>query len=169
MSTSQLNRFTESLQAHRGEVTSIESGAFDGTLDDLIDPPAVGVPLDIPGVSLAETAVTTDPTIEQLAEARTGVTRVVWGVADYGSVLVRSTPAGTEPVSLFVDLHVAVLPESGIVPDMAALFESLGQTVREDRASHVIATGPSATADMGELVYGAHGPSDVHVICLTDR
>jgi L-lactate dehydrogenase complex protein LldG len=32
----------------------------------------------------------------------------------------------------------------------------------------VLATGPSATADMGELVLGAHGPESVHVVILDE-
>ncbi|MFB6362014.1 MAG: LUD domain-containing protein, partial [Halobacteriales archaeon] len=36
------------------------------------------------------------------------------------------------------------------------------------RRSAVLTTGPSATADMGELVTGVHGPGDVHVVAVTD-
>jgi len=32
-----------------------------------------------------------------------------------------------------------------------------------------LATGPSATADMGALVRGAHGPERVHVLLIDDR
>jgi L-lactate dehydrogenase complex protein LldG len=32
----------------------------------------------------------------------------------------------------------------------------------------VFATGPSATADMGELVYGAHGPREVAVLLVEE-
>ncbi|TKX83368.1 hypothetical protein EXE43_24625, partial [Halorubrum sp. SS5] len=32
----------------------------------------------------------------------------------------------------------------------------------------VFATGPSATADMGGLVHGAHGPKEVHVVLLRE-
>jgi len=33
----------------------------------------------------------------------------------------------------------------------------------------ILATGPSATADMGDLVLGAHGPRAVHALLLEDR
>ena len=39
----------------------------------------------------------------------------------------------------------------------------------EGNKSVVLATGPSATADMGTLVHGVHGPKDVHVVLVTDR
>jgi L-lactate dehydrogenase complex protein LldG len=35
--------------------------------------------------------------------------------------------------------------------------------------SAVLATGISATADMGATVYGVHGPRAVHAIVITDR
>jgi L-lactate dehydrogenase complex protein LldG len=49
---------------------------------------------------------------------------------------------------------------------MAAAFEWLGEVLRETRGSAVLATGPSATADMGALVQGAHGPKEVHVVVI---
>ncbi|MFB6268738.1 MAG: lactate utilization protein C, partial [Halobacterium sp.] len=33
----------------------------------------------------------------------------------------------------------------------------------------VLATGASATADMGEIVTGVHGPQSVHAVVITDR
>ena len=101
------------------------------------------------------------------ADARTGVTAAALGVADYGSVVLRSDREGTEPVSLYVDRHVAVVRASDVVPDMPAAFERLGPLLR-DGASAVLATGPSATADMGALVKGAHGPKTVHVVVLDE-
>lgn len=169
MSNSRVDRFADALEAHHGRLTRTETDGFQSTLASVVEPPAVGVELDIEGVSLVDTDVTLDPTVGALEEAHTGVTPVPFGVADYGSVIIPATPAGTEPLSLFVDRHVAVLRERDIVPDMTHLFEALGPAIREDRGSQVIATGPSATADMGALVYGAHGPREVNVVCLTDR
>ena len=64
------------------------------------------------------------------------------------------------------DPNVAVVREDAIVPDMTAAFSWFGERFREERESAIIATGPSATADMGELVLGAHGPKDVHVVVV---
>ncbi len=85
--------------------------------------------------------------------------------------MLESTPDGAEQTSLFPDLHVAVLRASDVLPDMGAAFERLGPRLREGRTpganrSAIIATGPSATADMGALVRGAHGPREVHVVIL---
>ncbi len=127
--------------------------------------PAVGV--EIPGVSLPG-RIETEPTAAELRTAHTGITAASLGIAEYGSVAIEADRAGTEPVSLFVDRHVVVLRESDIVADMPAAFAWLGPRARDDSVDVVFATGPSATADMGGLVHGAHGPKEVHVVLLTD-
>ena len=127
--------------------------------------PAVGAPLDVPGASLPD-HVETDPTTADLRAAHTGVTGASLGIAEYGSVAIESDRAGTEPVSLFVDRHVVVLREDDLVPDMPDAFAWLGPRARDESVDVVFATGPSATADMGGLVHGAHGPKEVHVVLL---
>jgi L-lactate dehydrogenase complex protein LldG len=101
-----------------------------------------------------------------LDAATTGVTAAGLAIADYGSLLLRATPDGSEPVSLFPDLHVAVLRASDIVPDMETALSRFGEDCRDRRQSAIVATGPSATADMGALVRGAHGPTEVHVVVV---
>ncbi|MFW5900663.1 MAG: LUD domain-containing protein, partial [Halodesulfurarchaeum sp.] len=48
-------------------------------------------------------------------------------------------------------------------------FERLEAEFTAGDLSGILATGPSATADMGATVHGVHGPSEVHVIVVTDR
>lgn len=127
--------------------------------------PAVGVEPPIDGVSLPS-AVDQEISPATVEAAATGVTGAVLGVADYGSIVIPTTRSGVEPVSLFADQHVAVLQESDIVPGMGEALAELGDSFREDDWSGIIATGPSATADMGALVKGAHGPKTVHVIIV---
>ncbi|WP_267641313.1 LutC/YkgG family protein [Haloarchaeobius amylolyticus] len=147
------------------EVTWTAPGEATDAIAALVDEPAVGAPLLWDDVSLPET-VQTDPTPAALDAATTGVTAADLAVAEYGSLLLRQTPDGREPASLFPDLHVAVLREDDVVPDMAAAFDWLGDEFRETRDSAILATGPSATADMGALVKGAHGPKAVHVVVI---
>ena len=127
---------------------------------------AVGVPLD-GDLALPET-VETAPTNGDLEAADTGVTPAGFAVAETGSVHLPSDAAGTEPVSLYPFRHVAVVRESTVLPDMPAAVERYGEFLRNG-GSGVLATGPSATADMGELVVGAHGPGEVHVVLVTDE
>lgn len=148
------------------EPRRVPPGEVESVIEDLVEPPAVGTPLPWEDVSLPE-EVTTNPTSSELDAAVTGVTGAELAIAEYGSLVLGADEDGSEPVSLFNDLHVAVVRESDIVPDMEAAFEWFGDELRETRGSAIIATGPSATADMGALVRGAHGPKDVEVIVVT--
>ncbi|WP_256301642.1 LUD domain-containing protein [Haloarchaeobius salinus] len=129
--------------------------------------PAVAVHLDRDNASLPD-SVTVDPTPVELKDATTGVTPAAFAVADYGSVVLPTTAAGSELVSLHVDRHVAVLDAADVVSDMESAFERFGRDISNRYGSAVLATGPSATADMGALVKGAHGPSEVRVVIVED-
>lgn len=76
--------------------------------------------------------------------------------------------AANELVSLYVDRHVPVLQESAIVSGMDEAFDRLDGAIPGEYRDGIIATGPSAAADMGELVKGAHGPKEVRVILVED-
>ncbi|WP_345411337.1 LUD domain-containing protein [Haladaptatus pallidirubidus] len=101
--------------------------------------------------------------------AKTGITPAALGVAAQGSLLLQSSPKGTEPVSLYPPRHVAVVRESDIVPDIRNALEWLDDEFADGRRSAVFATGVSATGDMGALVEGVHGPAATCVIIVEDR
>lgn len=168
MPTGTVTTFEQSLDRLDVGWTRTTADELEPTLSEFVSDPAVGVRLPFDGASLPG-SVTLDPTPAELDAARTGVTAASLAVADYGSVVLESTPEGAEQVSLFPDLHVAVLRADDIAPDMPAAFEWLGPRVRDSGGSAILATGPSATADMGSLVRGAHGPKDVHVVILDDE
>jgi L-lactate dehydrogenase complex protein LldG len=168
MSDATIEQFADSLSETSVSLSRARAAEVRERLDDLIDGPAVGAPLPFQGARLPSD-VDTAPAPATLDEATWGVTPATLGIADYGSVVVGETGDGTEPASLFVDTHVAVVAASDVVPSMAAAIDQLGTTVREGLTSAVVATGPSATADMGSLVLGAHGPKSVHVVLLIDR
>lgn len=141
---------------------------FAETLAGAIDEPAVSAPLPFDDLALDPGAVTLDPTPGELRAAATGVTAAGFGIAEYGTLAVRSDAAGTEPVSLYPPRHVAVLRASDVLPDVPTAIDRLGREFAAGHDSVVLATGPSATADMGALVRGVHGPREVHVIVVTD-
>ncbi|MFW5973924.1 MAG: LUD domain-containing protein, partial [Natrialbaceae archaeon] len=58
---------------------------------------------------------------------------------------------------------------SDLAGSMKAAYERLAEEFATGRDTQVLATGPSATADMGTLVQGVHGPHEVHVVVLEDR
>jgi L-lactate dehydrogenase complex protein LldG len=159
-------RFQDSLADLEVGVSRTEPASFEATLEGIVDNPVVGTPLPFDGVSLPGW-VDDEPSPRTLEAATTGVTAASFGIVDYGSVVLPSTEDGAEQVSLFPDLHVAVLREADLVPDMPTAIDRLGPTLR-DGGSAILATGPSATADMGSLVKGAHGPKAVHVVLLEE-
>lgn len=167
--TDRLSTFAEAARRVDATVTRTTAAGAEDVLAEATEEPAVGVELEIEGVSLSDLPVTLDPTGAEVTAAATGITQAALGIADYGSVVIRETTAGEEPVSLFGETHVAVIAASDIVQDMSTAFEQFGEWMRTDSTDAVIATGPSATADMGALVKGAHGPRAVHIIVVEDR
>ena len=166
MATETVATFESSLDELGVGMTHTDRERFDDVLATILDEPAVGVPLRIDGVSLDGVPVTVDPSPAELRAARTGVTPVGMAIASYGTVAIESSAAGDEPVSLFPERHVAVVREEDIVWGMDEAFARLGEEFDAGRDSVVFATGASATADMGEMVEGVHGPAEVHVIVL---
>jgi L-lactate dehydrogenase complex protein LldG len=161
-----LSTFEAALADLGAEVTRTAVEDFAATLDDIVREPAVGVPLPF-GVEYPD-GVTVDPTGADLERAETGVTPASYGIANYGSVVLPSTDDGAELVSLYPKLHVPVLRASDVLPDLPEAIDRFGDAARASDLSAIVATGPSATADMGELVVGAHGPAAVHVVVLDE-
>lgn len=170
--SSQIGQLTEEFLAALDRLdvgwTRADVSSFPSVLAERMEPPAVGAPLPFEGLSLEGVDVTVDPTPAELSEARTGVTAARMAIASYGSILIQSGPDATEAASLFPDRHVAVVRASDVVADMSAAFARLGPALREEPTSAIVATGPSATADMGALVKGAHGPMAVDVVLVEE-
>jgi len=148
------------------DVTLVRTTEADapGAIADLLRGDTVGVEPDC--CSLPE-SVNTDPTREEIETADTGVTPAALGVAEFGSVLVHETGRGEERASLHPRRHVAVLAASDLEPDLNAALPRIAEAA-SSTGSAVLTTGPSATADMGGLVVGAHGPETVAVVLVED-
>jgi len=114
--------FTAALGEYGVDVRRVAPGDVQSAIATVVEPPAVGTELPWDDVSVPE-SVTTDPTVTELEAAVTGVTAATLAIAEYGSLVLGADSAGTEPISLFNDLHVVVVRESDIVPDMEAAFE----------------------------------------------
>jgi L-lactate dehydrogenase complex protein LldG len=166
MSTGLVSSFEESLAALDVASSRTTPDGFTAALADAVERPAVGAPLGFDAISLADTDVLVRPTTAELEVARTGVTAAGLGIAERGTVVIQSGPGGDEPVSLYPERHVAVLRESDLVGSVGDALEWLGGEFAAGRDSAVLATGASATADMGELVRGVHGPGEVHVLVV---
>lgn len=103
---------------------------------------------------------------------RVGITGVDAALATTGSLAVSSGEGKPRAASLLPAIHVAVVRESQLIPDLEAFFESqraVGLDAFRARANTVIITGGSRTADIAqELIQGAHGPIEVHVILIAE-
>lgn len=149
-------------------VVRVHRAGFAEALRERVIEPAVGAPLPFAGLSYEGTVVDPSPTADAVIGARTGVTHAAAAIAETGSIVLPTTPTGVEPISLFCERHVAVVQADDVLADVGEAIGWLGTHVGDARGSAVLATGPSATADMGELVRGAHGPREVEVIVLED-
>lgn len=141
---------------------SVESAILEG-----ITGPTVAAPIE--NVLLDHTNIIVDPTPRELQEAVTGITGALLAIADYGSIVLPTLGNGSELISLFVDRHVIVLQARDIVADITTALDGDLVRILAEGGDAVIATGPSATADMGSLVQGAHGPQEVHVILVEEE
>jgi L-lactate dehydrogenase complex protein LldG len=106
------------------------------------------------------------PADEQLATADAGITGAFAGVASSGSVCVALGPELVAAASLLMPLHIVLLPVERIVARPRDLFDPERFEGESLRRNLVFITGPSATADMGPLVRGVHGPHRLHVLLL---
>jgi len=106
------------------------------------------------------------PTDDQLAAADAGITEAFAGVARSGSICIAMGPPLRAVASLLMPLHVALLPADRIVSRPRDLFEPKGIGDEALGRNIVFVTGPSATADMGPLVRGVHGPHRLHILVL---
>ncbi|MFC7096100.1 LutC/YkgG family protein [Halobaculum marinum] len=165
MTTDTRSAFVDNVERHHATVHRVAPEGVADAVAAVLDPPAVGVSLP-DGLDLPPSVVT-DPTPADLDAAATGVTAASLGIADYGTVVLAADAAGSEQVSLFPERHVVVLRATDLVPGMREAVGALGDRLR-DGASAVLATGPSATADMGDLVIGAHGPREVDVVLVEE-
>jgi len=160
-----LDRFLDRLDDFDVSHTLVTPAGVPDAVDAVASDPAVGIGLP-DGLGTLPERVSTDWSPATLRTAATGVTPASFGIADYGSLVLPTTTDGVEPVSLFAEAHVAVLAADDVVPGMADALTRLGDQFRADAESAILATGPSATADMGALVKGAHGPKTVHAVVV---
>ncbi len=105
-------------------------------------------------------------------DVRVGITGVTAALAATGSLVVESGAGRHRTTSLLPDVHIALMRADQILPDLetwATAQGGLGHPAFTRTSNTVIVTGPSKTADIGhQLVKGAHGPREVHVMVLSD-
>ncbi|HVN10296.1 MAG TPA: LUD domain-containing protein [Patescibacteria group bacterium] len=124
------------------------------------------LPAEIFNTARSLPGVIAKPNDDQLATADAGVTEAFAGIARSGSICIAMGPPLRATTSLLMPLHVALLPADRIVERPRDLFEPKRIGAEAMRRNLIIVTGPSATADMGPLVRGVHGPHRLHILVL---
>ncbi len=110
--------------------------------------------------------VIAEPTKEQLSTIRTGITDAFCAIASTGSICVSVTKKLNSPISMLTRKHIVVVDSKTIIPRPRDIFSENYLGGKGLERSFSIITGPSATADMGPLVRGVHGPGKLYVIII---
>ncbi|MBL8308120.1 MAG: lactate utilization protein C [Rubrivivax sp.] len=97
-----------------------------------------------------------------------GITDTVAGIADTGTLVLRTGPHEPRTLSLVPQVHLALLRTSTLYAGLPAAFQALAPEA--DMPSNLLlVTGPSKTADIQQvLAYGAHGPKVLVVVLVHD-
>ena len=97
---------------------------------------------------------------------RVTVTDTVAGVAETGTLLVRSGAGSPNLLHLLPEAHIAIVDGAAIVGSYEDALDRLGQDKIWPRAATFI-TGPSRTADIEKTPQiGVHGPRQLHIILI---
>ncbi|WP_265444609.1 LutC/YkgG family protein [Flexivirga meconopsidis] len=169
--------FAERVADYRAEVTVVAEAARDaGAVAEAVaaalgDAATVVVPGGVPAHWLARAAARQiaddDLAPDALDRVDAVVTGAALGIAVTGTIVLDHAAAqGRRALSLVPDLHVCVVREDQLVPDVPEAMAVLDPAVRAGRPLTWI-SGPSATSDI-ELnrVEGVHGPRTLRVIVL---
>ena len=106
------------------------------------------------------------PSKEEFRNVRAGVTDAFCAVASTGSVCVGVADNFASPITMLTRKHIVVVDSKTIVPRPSDLFSEEYLEGKGLKRSFSFITGTSATADMGPLVRGVHGPGKLHIIIL---
>lgn len=101
-------------------------------------------------------------TQELAAAAKFGISQMDWALADTGTLAGDSSAIDGRLVSTLTEIHIALVPTGGILPDMPDLLTRL----HPDTSGYsAMITGPSRTADIERvLTIGVHGPSRLVIV-----
>jgi L-lactate dehydrogenase complex protein LldG len=106
------------------------------------------------------------PHDDELAVADVGITEAFAAVASTGSVCVALGRPLVAATSLLMPLNIILLAKERIIERPRDLFNPEMFDGESLKRNLVFITGPSATADMGPLVVGVHGPHRVLILLL---
>lgn len=109
--------------------------------------------------------------LQELEPAQVCISGADAGIAESGTLVLRSGAGRGRLASLVAPVHIAVLRADTIVRGLgaalAALQERHGPDMFADSSNLTLISGPSRTGDIEQtLVLGAHGPRELHVVLI---
>jgi L-lactate dehydrogenase complex protein LldG len=109
--------------------------------------------------------------LQTLDPAAIAISGADMGIAESGTLVLRSRPGRGRLASLLAPTHIAVLRRAQLVRGLGAalaqLREQHGPDIFADSSNLTLITGPSRTGDIEQtLALGVHGPSEIHVILI---
>ncbi len=97
------------------------------------------------------------------------VTGTVSGIAETGTLMIRSGPGLSARSCFLPEIHVAVLATAAICGSYEDAFAALGRTRPDWPRTVTLITGPSRSSDIERIVQiGVHGPRALHVILIDE-
>jgi len=101
-------------------------------------------------------------------EAEVGLTESQLGIAETGTLVLRSDREDHRLASLLPRVHIALLNAGDLVPGLGEALQRLQSDGLPPLVTFI--TGPSRTGDIElTLVVGVHGPEVLHVVLVDER
>ncbi|TWT42284.1 Lactate utilization protein C [Phycisphaerae bacterium RAS1] len=171
-----VSRFITAAKAAGSEPETVTAAELAGRVSDLLAKAgAADALLELPDFLPQSTAIrqalqgasvrmVDDRSDESLFAVRAAVTGVAAAIAETGSIVIESGGGVSRSASLVPPLHVAIVLESQLLPDLLDYFAAGS---RSPPTCATLITGPSKTADIeGILVTGVHGPGRVVILVV---
>jgi L-lactate dehydrogenase complex protein LldG len=167
-------RFAERVSDYRATVTRCAAGdvAIAAAVGEALGRHAAAsivVAPGAPGAWRPDGAAVDEPPLDLGAlDATDGVlTGAALGIAETGTIVLDGAAlCGRRAITLVPDLHVCVVREADLVPDVPDAFRLLAPAIAAGRPITFI-SGPSATSDIElDRVEGVHGPRRLEVILV---
>jgi|SRR5579862_1195966 len=104
---------------------------------------------------------------DQFFQADLGISGVAYAIAETGTLVMASGRRDPRSLSLLPPVHIAVVGQSQLLPDLFDLFAALEPDKASLPGCLSLITGPSKTGDIElKLVTGVHGPGELHVVLV---
>jgi L-lactate dehydrogenase complex protein LldG len=106
-----------------------------------------------------------------VASDEVSVTPAFAAIAETGTLMLLSGPAGPTTLNFLPDNHIVVLRASQVVGAYEAAWARLRETYGPGKLPRTVnlITGPSRTADIEQTIQlGAHGPRRLHILVVED-